>query len=71
MMANEAVEKPILSRTAGRMKCLSAVQLLSDQSIMARYKVIDTSPRFLAVDLQQQLVAEHNGPNERGPKFSL
>ena len=24
---------------------------------MARYKVIDTSPRFLAVDLRQQLVA--------------
>ena len=24
---------------------------------MARYKIIDTSPRFLAVDLQQQLVA--------------
>lgn len=24
---------------------------------MARYKTIDTSPRFLAVDLQRQLVA--------------
>ena len=33
------------------------VQILSDQLTMARYKVIDTSPRFLAVDLRQQLVA--------------
>ena len=33
------------------------VQLFSDQLTMARYKVIDTSPRFFAVDLRQQLVA--------------
>ena len=29
---------------------------VQEEADMARYKVIDTSPRFIAVDLQRQLV---------------
>ncbi len=31
---------------------------------MARYKYIDTNPRFLAVDLAKQLLPEFNAPAE-------
>ena len=35
---------------------------------MARYKVIDTSPRFIAVDLQRQLVP---GTYEHAPNYLI
>ena len=58
MMPNEAVEKVQTSahRAVNQNKYQGQTKSKISETAMARYKHIDTSPRFLAVDLQRQLL---------------